>query len=300
MTVREAFLWGREHLAASGSSEAAIEADLLLRHALGWDRAGMYLRWEAPLEDAVWDRYRLLLDERAGGRPVHYILGEREFMGLRFAVDERVLIPRPETEILTEVVINFLQTRRDGPRTPNPEPGQVVVDVGTGSGCIAVALAHVVPDVSIIATDISARALDVAAANARRHGVEDRVEFRQGDLLAPLPPELAGKVDVVVSNPPYVSPQQAPHLPREVREYEPPVAVFGHGDGLDDHRRLITASARWLTPGGLLALEVGMGQAATVRDFLASQPGYADIRTLRDHAGIDRVLAAVQRDARDV
>jgi release factor glutamine methyltransferase len=245
---------------------------------------------------------------------VHYILGVREFMGLSFRVDERVLIPRPETEVLTEFAIDFLLTRkrgnagtrervddpgvdsrltihdsRGGARSPKPEARQLVVDVGTGSGCIAVSIAHFLPEVRIVATDISAAALDVAGENARRHGVAGRISFLCGDVLDPLPGELAGRVDVIVSNPPYVTQTLAAVLPREIRDFEPAAALVGPGDGLGMHRVLAAAAGRWLRPGGLLAMEVGAGQAAEVREFL--QSGYVDVDVRADYGGMDRVVS---------
>jgi len=294
MTVREAFLWGREHLATFGSREAAVEAELLLRHAAGWDRAGLYARWETSLPDASWTAFRTLLDERAAGRPVHYILGAREFMGLSFLVDERVLIPRPETEVLVEAVLEFLSHAVDEPRTPNPEPRQFVVDVGTGSGCIAVSVAHFVPELSVVATDISGAALEVAAENARRHGVANRISFHCGDLLDPLPDELAGRVDVIVSNPPYVAQALAAALPPEIRDFEPAAAVVAPGDGLGMHRALAAAARRWLRPGGLLAMEVGTGQAAELYGEYRMH-GLAEITILKDYAGIERAVLATYR-----
>jgi release factor glutamine methyltransferase len=307
MTVREAFLWGREHLAASGSHEAAVEAELLLRHAAGWDRAGLYTRWESTLPEPSWATYRALLDERAAGRPVHYILGAREFMGLSFRVDERVLIPRPETEILVETVVDFLKGTRDqGPgtsRTPehdhdwSPVPGprsRTVVDVGTGSGCIAISIAHYVPGTMVLATDISPAALDLAEENARRHGVAGRIRFLCGDGLDPLPEELAGRVDVITSNPPYVAGDLAATLPREIRDYEPPVAVVAPGNGLGLHRLLGASARRWLRRGGLLAMEVGAGQAPVLRDECLTL-GYTEVGVLKDYAGIDRVVLATHQ-----
>ncbi|MGH2348356.1 MAG: peptide chain release factor N(5)-glutamine methyltransferase [bacterium] len=284
MTVREAFLWGREHLAAAGSSEAAVEAELLLRRAAGWDRAGLYTRWESPLADSSWSAYRALLDERAAGRPVHYVLGAREFMGLSFRVDERGLIPRPETEVLVETVLDFLA----GPRTPDSEPRPIVVDVGTGSGCIAISVAYYAPEARVLATDISPAALELADENARRHGVAGRIRFHCGDALDPLPDELAGRVDVIASNPPYVAEALAATLPREIRDYEPPVAVVAPGDGLGMHRLLAASARRWLRPGGLLAMEVGAGQAAAICEVL--QPGYGEVEVFADYGGIDRVV----------
>lgn len=291
MNVKDAFLAGREHLTAAGSSESSIEAEVLLRRAAGWDRAALYIRWESALAADVWERYQALLEERARGRPVHYIIGEREFMGLSFLVDERVLIPRPETEVLTEFVIDFLRKRRvdgdSGPRT-------FVVDVGTGSGCIAVAVAYHVPSAAVLATDISAGALDVAVENARRHGVADRIEFLAGDMLDPLPPALAGTIDVIASNPPYVPPELVASLPREIRDFEPAVAVVGTGDGLAFHRALEESAPRWLRPGGLLAMEVGAGQAPALCAFVDDRAAFSHVSTLRDYAGIERVVTALR------
>lgn len=289
MNVKEAYLAGREHLAAAGSSESSIEAEVLLRRAAGWDRTALYTRWDSPLPDGVWDRYRAMLDDRARGRPVHYIVGEREFMGLSFLVDERVLIPRPETETLVEKVIEFLEGES---QVTGHESRPIVVDVGTGSGCVAVSIAHSVPPAKVFATDISSGALEVAAENARRHGVSDRIEFLAGDLLEPLPPGLARHIDAVVSNPPYVPEELAASLPREIRDFEPAVAVVGRGDGLDVHRSLAASAPRWLRDGGLLALEVGAGQAPALRGFLESLGRFSDISILKDYAGIDRVVAA--------
>jgi release factor glutamine methyltransferase len=308
VNVKDAFLAGREHLTAAGSSESSIEAEVLLRRAAGWDRAALYIRWESALAADVWERYQALLEERARGRPVHYIIGEREFMGLSFLVDERVLIPRPETEVLVEAVVEFLTGRASGighrasthftaddeARSPKPGARQLVVDIGTGSGCIAVAVAYHVPSAAVLATDISAGALDVAVENARRHGVADRIEFLAGDMLDPLPPALAGTIDVIASNPPYVPPELVASLPREIRDFEPAVAVVGTGDGLAFHRALEESAPRWLRPGGLLAMEVGAGQAPALCAFVDDRAAFSHVSTLRDYAGIERVVTALR------
>jgi release factor glutamine methyltransferase len=279
MTIKEAYLHGREHLAAFGSREAAIEAEMLLRFALGVDRASLYTHWEAPLPAAVWARYRSLLEERGAGRPVHYIVGEREFMGLAFAVDERVMIPRPETELLVE----FAASRLRGHGEP------VVADVGTGSGCVAVSLACLLPAARVYATDLSAGALEVAADNAARHGVAARVTFLQGDLLGALPQTMRGRLDAVLSNPPYVPEVVVRGLPREIREFEPQAALLAPDDGVGFHRRLAATSPEWLAPGGVLAMEVGAGQADAVGAMIAAGP-YSTRGIERDGAGIGRVV----------
>jgi len=311
ITVREAYLQGREHLAASGSAEAPIEAEVLLRHVLQLDRAALYTGWDRPISEDAWHQFQRVLDERARGRPVPYIVGQREFMGFTFAVDERVMIPRPETEVLVECIVEWVGRRergnaaaptpassarggareRDvGSRLPDPGSRLFVVDVGTGSGCIAVSLAQLLPPAIVFATDISMEALEVARANAARHRVGNRIAFLQGDLLAPLPPHLAGRVDAVAGNPPYVPVSQRAALPREIRDFEPPVAVFIDGDGIAVHRQLIAEAPRWLRPSGLLAMEVGAGQADDVAGAMAGDGKYARVRTLADYSGIQRVV----------
>lgn len=285
MTIKEAYLLGREHLAA-GSTEAPVEAEMLLRCVLGVDRAQLYTHWDETMEEAPWQRYQEMLEERARGRPLHYIIGEREFMGLAFFVDERVMIPRPETEALVEFAAAWLEGRSR----------PVVVDVGTGSGCIAVSLAHLLPEASVYATDLSSGALEVAARNALRHGVSDRVVFLQGDLLDALPAGLgtAGlgtKVDAVLSNPPYVPEADATAVPWDVRGFEPWGAIFAPGDGMDHHRALAAAAGHQvLRPGGLLAMEVGAGQAASVAQLLRESGRYSPVGVRRDGAGVERVV----------
>ena len=300
LTIHEGYLWGREHLAASGSAEAAIEAEVLLRHVLGLDRAGLYIRWMQSLSAEAWGRYRQLLEERAAGRPVHYIVGQREFMGLPFMVDERVMIPRPETEGLVEYVIRAARTAngpspREGDRRTGLRADVVVVDVGTGSGCIAVSVAHFVPEASVFAIDLSGEALTLARANAIRHGVDGQIQWLRGDLLSPLPVDMAGRVDVVVSNPPYVSRSQREGLPREIRDFEPSGAVFVDGDGTAVHRRLIVDAPTWLAEGGLLVMEVGFGQADSVADAVRQDRRYATVAIVPDYAGIPRVVAATRQ-----
>lgn len=272
---------GREHLAALGVEEAAITAEVLLRHALGWTRTELYLAWHRPLDEAAWTRFQALLDARAAGRPVAYIVGRREFMALDFLVDERVLIPRPETEVLVEAA---LEAVRD-------VPAPAIADIGTGSGAIAVSLAVLRPDAAIVATDLSQDALEVARTNADRHGVADRIRFLQGDLLAPV--AAAGmRLDLVACNPPYVSPEAAGGLPREIREFEPAVAVVAPGDPLDLHRRLVTTAPGVLRPRGWLVVEVGAGQAPRVVELFNQAGAYEAPVTRRDGLGWDRVVAA--------
>lgn len=250
----------------------------------------LYTRWEIALESEQFSRYQGLLESRAAGRPVHYIVGEREFMGLTFAVDERVMIPRPETEVLVEYLIQHFGNPQARKRANGQAP--LAVDVGTGSGCIAVSLAHYLPSAHVYAIDISEAALQVAKENARRHGVAERVVFLAGDLLAPLPQRLLGDIDVIAANPPYVPEGEAPMLAREIREFEPAVAIFAPGEATDVHTRLIEQAPRWLRSGGLLAMEVAAGQADTVRASVIRDGRYADVQVLPDLGGVPRVVSA--------
>ena len=287
MTIKDVYLQGREHLQALKVAEPAIEAEMLLRFVLGWDRARLYTHWDGPMPEPDAARYRALLDERSRGRPVHYIVGEREFMGLAFALDERVLIPRPETEPLVAHVAQWARKERAG----------LIADIGTGSGAVAVSLAHQLPGITVHATDISAAALEVARGNAERHGVASRIRFYAGDLLAALPDALRGRLDAIASNPPYVPEDQAFLLSREITEFEPAQAIFVPGDGSMMHRRLVAGAPEWLRPGGLLAMEVGAGQAEPIGDVVRADGRYTEVTLLPDGIGIERVVAARRREA---
>lgn len=279
-SLREAYLLGREHLAACGVASPEIDAEVLLRHATGLDRAALYARWDRPPTPEAWAHYVALLEARASGKPTAYLVGEREFYGLSFAVDERVLVPRPETELLVEVALEAVREVR--------EP--VLVEVGTGSGAVAVALAVHRPDAVVYATDVSSEALEVAAGNARRHGVADRVCLLVGDALGPVIAR-GVRAHAVVSNPPYVPPEARDELPPEVLS-EPDVAVFAPGPtGIELHERIVHKTPQVLHPDGLLALEVAArwDQARRVA-MLLRDAGFAGVRTVRDLSGVERVV----------
>ncbi|MDR7443924.1 MAG: peptide chain release factor N(5)-glutamine methyltransferase [Armatimonadota bacterium] len=280
-SLREAYLLGREHLASCGVENPELEAEVLLRHAAGLDRACLYVRWTRPPAPEVWARYVRLLEARGAGRPTAYLLGEREFYGLPFLVDERVLIPRPETELLVDLALEAIRGV--------PEP--VVVEVGTGSGAVAVAIAVHRREAVVYATEISPGALEVAQGNARRHGVEGRVRFLLGDALAPAE-ERGVRAHAVVSNPPYVPPQARAELPREVLA-EPPIALFAPGPtGTEVHARILAQAPRVLYPGGFLALEVSpkWDQPGRVARMMG-EAGFEGVRVERDLAGLERVVA---------
>lgn len=256
--------------------KARRDAELLLMHALKRSRAWLITHCDELLDGDLSASYVKLVEQRRKGRPIQYITGETEFYGLPFLVTPDVLIPRPETEHLVEKVIE-LAAEFDAPR---------IVDVGTGSGAIAVVLAHELPHASITATDVSSRALAITRENAKRNEVA--VRLLAGDLLTPVAGE---QFDFVVSNPPYVAMADRDSLDVEVREYEPALALFAGEDGLEIYRRLIPAAFDALTPGGFVALEIGFGQSPAIAD-LFTRSGFGEIEFVPDLRGIPRVACA--------
>lgn len=268
-------------LSEAGIQNAGNEAAWILEFALGVTRLTLQLDGRRRVEPKDSDRVRTLFARRAAHEPLQYILGTQEFWGLEFVVDPSVLIPRQETELLVEEVVHA--------RLPTSAP--VIADVGTGSGCVAVALARALPDTLLYATDRSPAALRVARQNAARHHVADRVVFLYGDLLVPLREAgLQGRLAAIVSNPPYIPDDEFPGLPPEVRAFEPSLALAGGRDGLAAHRRLLREAPEFLVPGGLLALEVGQGQAGTLCRIAGKHREYGPAVARRDQAGIERVV----------
>ena len=269
-SVREALDSAVVAITAAGSETPRLDAEVLLAAALGIDRTALFLdparEVTGPAVRAFQDAVRRRSSQR---EPVAYITGTRGFRHIELAVDARVLVPRPETELLVEIGVELLAE------------GARVADVGTGSGAVALALASERPDLAVYATDVSADALEVARANAARLGL-DRVAFAHGDLLAGL-----AEVDAVLSNPPYVAESERAALAPEITRHEPPGALFAGVDGLDVIRRLVPAAAAAGAP--LLAIELGAGQAPAVA-ALMREAGFADVRARRDLAGIERVV----------
>jgi release factor glutamine methyltransferase len=255
------------------------EAELLLARLLDTDRGGLIVRREERLAEAIEQRFQAWIERRAGREPAQHITGTQEFYGLDFRVDERVLIPRPETEGIIDAVLAL-----DLPR------GAAVVDLGTGSGCIAVTLAVQRPDLAIHALDASEKALDVARANAADHGVADRVEFVLGDLADP-PAGWRGQMSLVVSNPPYVSESELEGLQSEVRDHDPRVALVSGPTGLEAYEALIPASYELLSPSGHLILELGFEQADSVRERVEAR-GFRIVEIRPDMQQFPRILVA--------
>jgi release factor glutamine methyltransferase len=258
-----------------GIESPRLNIELLLAHVLQKKRLALYLEFERELDEATLERLREMVKRRAAGEPLQYVTGETEFCGLKFAVDRRVLIPRPETELLVEAVAS---------RQP-----KTIVDVGTGSGCIAVALAVKLPEVGIVAIDASEDALVVAESNAKRHGVEKMIRFLKSDLLDEIPS--SSRVDVVVSNPPYIASGDLAGLPKEVRDFEPVRALVAGEDGLEIFRRLAMTAGRVLTPDGVVALELGAGQRPAVEELFGKE-NFAVVEVVKDLQGHERVFVA--------
>jgi release factor glutamine methyltransferase len=283
--VGEALREGVRRLESANVPSAPLAAELILMHVLSCDRAWLYAHPEAPLIAEYAAKFFALAAQRAAGTPTQHLTGKQEFWGLEFEVTRDVLIPRPETEHLIEVALSRLgESRRNAPLR--------VVDVGTGSGCIAVALAKELPNAKIFATDISSAALVVARRNSERHGVADRIAFVECNLLDGLCEE--SPFDLIVSNPPYVARDDSGSLSTEVRDHEPPIALFAGDDGLALYPSLISQAAACLKPGGLLVLELGLGQFEQVGDMLDATRGWTRVSATQDLAGIVRVISAIR------
>lgn len=296
-------------LAGAGVDSARLDAELLLADALGVSRAALLARRPEPLPERARAPFEARLARRAAREPVAYILGRQEFYGLSLEVSPAVLVPRPESELLVEEALAELAARTAAARVAgeagsppddrgarslparNGEGGvqtgsPVVADVGTGSGCLAVAIAVHAPQARLVAVDRSAEALAIARRNAARHAVLGQVRLVRGDLLS----GIGGPLDVVVANLPYVTTEEVAGLAPEVRRYEPRLALDGGADGLALLRRLVTQAAGRLAPGGVLLLEVAAGQAERVADLLRSTGAFADVAARRDLAGIERLV----------
>ncbi len=282
-TVGALVAWARQSLVQARVSNGAQEAMWLLGHALEVRSHQLVSLADRLVSPDVWGRVETLVARRVAREPLQYLLGTQEFCGLEFSVSPAVLIPRPETELLIHHVVDHVHTLSDA----------TIVDVGTGSGCVAITLAARLNGRRILAIDRSSEALGVAQVNATKHGVRDRIEWLEGDLLEPLRDlQGADSVDVIVSNPPYISESDWAGLEPEVRVFEPRMALVGGKEGTEFHERLLRESWEFLVPGGLLIMEMGAGQAPIVRQLVEQIGGYAGLRIIEDAAGIERVVMA--------
>lgn len=272
--------WTTEYFERHEIPTPRLDAELLLGHLLQKSRLQLYLSFEMPVFQETLSKFRELIKKRVDHTPVSYLTNHKEFMSLNFYVDSRVLIPRPETETLVETV---LQHQKDSCR---------FVEIGTGCGAIAISFSHHRPDSELIATDLSAEALEVAQQNALTHNCADQITLLQGDLFEPLRELPNPRFDWIASNPPYVGAGEASILPLDVREHEPEVALFAGPDGLDIIRRIVTDAPQFLNADGKLILEVGCNQSHAVQDLIKSQPAYKHCEVIKDYADIERVLLA--------
>jgi len=282
-TIKALLGWTTDFLKSKDVEAAKREAELLLAHVLKCKRVDLFVRYDEQPSEAERAKFRELIQRRVAGWPVAYLVGSREFYLLSFEVSPAVLIPRPDTETLIAEADRLLKPLR----TP------AVLDLGTGSGCIAVSLAHLKKDAHVTATDISPDALDVARRNAAKHGVAERMTFLQGDLFAALPPE--SNFDLIVSNPPYIAQSEFASLAPDVRDHEPRLALDGGPDGLAFYRRIASGVGPFLKPSGSLLLEIGYTQEDAVRNLLAERPELELGVTLKDAGGHPRVVCAKKK-----
>lgn len=272
MNYTEAFLMGMQKLKEAQIGEAQLDARLLLEEVCGTDHNTLLCHGDREVSEAEEEQYRKALEQRAVHVPLQHLLGYQDFMGLRFQVNEYVLIPRQDTEILVEEAMRYLH---DGMR---------ILDLCTGSGCILLSLLHYSNDCEGVGVDISKEALQVAAQNAELLGI--KADFLKSDLYE----KVTGKFDLLVSNPPYIERAIIPTLMEEVREYDPYIALDGGEDGLDFYRRIIGGAQDYLKRGGQILMEIGSGQAKAVSELLR-EAGFKEIDVCRDFAGLDRVVS---------
>jgi release factor glutamine methyltransferase len=272
-TVLKVLTWTRSYLAEKGVENARLEAEWMLCAVLGLDRVGLYVNFDKPLTDPELAMFRGMVARRARREPLQHILGTQEFMGLEFSVTPAVLIPRHDTEVLVEEAAKRVA------------PAGRILDIGVGSGCIAVAMAKTLPQVEVWGVEKSPEALALAERNAARHGV--RVTLFEGSLFEPFPGQ---RFDLIVSNPPYIPTGDLENLQPEVRDFEPRSALDGGADGLDFYRLIIPAAPDYLSPGGWLLFEAGIDQAVAVLALFESAGRFGELFTARDPNGIERVV----------
>lgn len=278
--MRDVVTWMTDDLRKRGVDGARLDAELIVAQALHIDRVKVIVEGQRMLEPQELETIRALFKRRRGFEPVAYLRGFREFYGRTFRVDRRVLVPRPDTETLVEVALERLRNRDLGAR---------IVDLCTGSGCVAITLKLERPTMTVDATDLSPDAIAVARDNAQRLGAVWNVRFAAGDLFAPLgaPRKI---FDLVVANPPYIATDEIATLQPDIKDHEPRLALDGGADGLDIVRRIVKEAPRWLRPGGALAMEIGAGQAPLVEQIFV-EGGFGDVRRTQDYGGHDRVVS---------
>lgn len=287
MTIIEAINRAASRLSAAGVANARLDAEVLLRHVTDRDRAWLLAHMQDSLSSEQSMVFEVTIDRRAKREPLQYLTGTQEFWGLEFVVTPDVLIPRPETELIVEAVLHSVQ---------NKSIPLTIIDLCTGSGCIAISLSKELAFARIFATDKSEKALDVSQDNARRHGVSEHIRFLTGDLFGPLEElDIRGQIDIIISNPPYVPEGDFRSLQAEVRDFEPKIALVAGPEGTEVHRRIINGAPLYLKKHGALIMEMGIGQAEKLDKMVRSSGAYEEPRVLKDLAGIDRVIVAQRK-----
>jgi release factor glutamine methyltransferase len=280
-SIQRAVSWATEDFRARGFSSPRLDAELLLGHAIGLDRVHLIIEADRPLDASELSRFRELIKRRRTAEPVAYILGRREFFGLAIAVDRRVLIPRPDTEILVETALK---------RTERLDAAGRALDLCTGSGCVALAFARQRQSWQLTAVDVSADAIELGRQNAERLGLASTIRFLVGDLYEPLPVD--ERFDLITANPPYIPAPEVERLEPGIREFEPTIALDGGPDGLRVTRRIIQGARKLLAPGGVLALEMGYDQGPRVEELMQAV-GLTRILRARDYGGHERVASGM-------
>lgn len=288
MNIREALRKGTAVLKSADIRTPTLEAGVILCHVIQCDRTYIYTHDDIELKPSQREVYLSLLAKRIKGLPLQHITGYQEFMSLPFKVNKDVLIPRQDTETLVETVIERVKNLKNQNRN-----NIRIMDMGTGSGCIAVSLAHYIENAFITAVDISEKALDIARLNAKANNAGDRIAFVHSNIFRDIPDEYCGRVyDAIVSNPPYIPTDDIQHLQKEVKYFDPIAALDGGSDGLSVYRTIVEAAPDFIVPRGLLAFEVGIGQADAVAELMSEK--YEDIEIVKDLSGIDRVVAGLK------
>ncbi len=276
-TIGKILKWTEEYFAKAGLDTPRLDAEVLLCYVLQKERIHLYVHFDQPLSKDELAQFKGYIKERVLHKPVAYIVGHKDFMGLEFKVTEDTLIPRPDTEILVEAVISRLKT--------GGEPG-VIADIGTGTGAICLSLLNYLTSLKAVTVDISEKALAVAKENAQRLGLSNRIEFFHGDLLEPIKDR---QFTAIISNPPYIPEGDIDTLAADVKDYEPVSALAAGPDGLDCYRRLVAAAGALLVDGGFLAMEIGINQREEL-EKLAKESDWGQVEVVKDLAGIDRVV----------
>jgi release factor glutamine methyltransferase len=287
-TILNTINWATECLRSRGIGNSRLDAELLLSHVLNIDRIGLYINYDKPLDNIELNEFKRLIERRVCKEPIFYILGYREFWSIKVKVDKRVLIPRPDTELLVEEVLKIIKYNNDF------DKNQVnILDIGTGSGVIAISLAKEINNSKISAVDISKDAIELALENAKTNFLDSNIIFYVGDLFSPF--DIKSSFDIIVSNPPYISEEEWGDLPEDIRIYEPRIGLYGGKDGLYFLKKIISEAPLYLKDKGWLILEIGYNQGDKVKNMFNESGYFYTPEIIKDYGGFNRVVKAQKR-----